>query len=670
MSINPGLPIIEHAPLSSDETLEFTWLPPSDTGSGPITDYRLILDNGGPTTIYDVSIYYAKITGLTNGLLYTATIEASNDDGVTWGPAATFRPFEPQAGGPPAAPTNIIISGFNSTSSSNINISWTPSVSGNPNWYVLKSYSYIDNDLHTDPNQVRVTANGLTQTNYFTSLPSNYASTLNLGLSIPFLAAAVNYAGYSDYVNSSNYVQNGFRNIDTENVNGQMLLDPGISFGTQSFTIEFWTQAFNDSTLNFFQGTGIYLQITLTNPYIDIQSSDGSFSTRFTLRNMVAYERYAIKHYIVCRNNSNQLAVWVNGVRTGVPQTCTTNFSGINTRFPSAGVNALLANLRIVVGSAVYDTTQTTLQVLETSYLTLVTGTQLLLLDQLSGTDPQDVTGTQTITFPGTVPPWNPFRRIFNPTIIPGCIIWLDGFDSTTLLTTGGTPCILETELLISVTTWKDKSGTGNDFVVPNGIIQPYLNYANNGVIVSNFTVNPSTVYFFKQNFNYMQSTNPAVYPVDCFIVLQNNSASGNVFGIAAPDGTNYNALQYSRTGNGFGTAQNNSTDGLRTPGTSGNADGVILILEWSIQNGQFTIRNFSDPTLAPSYIVSQTSYSWTMTPGSFFVLGANNLGTSTDQNDYFTSDIAEVIAFNSSISGANRLAVAKYLGYKYGVNV
>jgi len=308
------------------------------------------------------------------------------------------------------------------------------------------------------------------------------------------------------------------------------------------------------------------------------------------------------------------------------------------------------------------------LQAPVTSYLTPVNGTQFLLLDQVSGVDPADVTGTQTLTFPGTVPGWGPFPRLFNPTIIPGCILWLDGFDSTTLLTYVGTPCILETSEYVSVVTWKDKSGTGNDFVVPNGVTQPYLGY--NNFFPSYFTPNPSTVHFtYSQNI-YMQSTNPAVYPVDCFIVLQNYNCAGNVFGIAAPGTDNYNTLSYGSGGSGNGSAQNNSTGSTRTPGTSGTVLGYIVILEWSIQNGNYTIRNFSDSSLAPSYIVSQASYTWTMTSGSLFVLGANNLGTSGDPNDYFKGDIAEVIAFNAPISDTYRIALAKYLGFKYGVAV
>jgi hypothetical protein len=167
-----------------------------------------------------------------------------------------------------------------------------------------------------------------------------------------------------------------------------------------------------------------------------------------------------------------------------------------------------------------------------------------------------------------------------------------------------------------------------------------------------------------------MQSTNPAVYPVDCFIVLQNYNCSGNVFGIAAPGTDNYNALYYAGGGSGNGSAQNNSTGSARTTGTSGVVYGYIVILEWSIQNGNYTIRNFSDSSLAPSYIVSKASYNWTMTPGSLFVLGANNLGTSIDENDFFTSEVSEVIAFNSAVSDINRFAIAKYLGFKYGVAI
>jgi hypothetical protein len=659
----PGAPRIVHAPQSSDGVLEFTWLAPLNNGGSAITNYKLTLNNGGPTNTYSASVIYAKITGLTNGTLYTATLEASNNSGSTWGPAATFRPFQPQAGGPPSVPTNVTLA---SLTESTVRISWTPSVSGNPNWYVLKSYS---ENHDNDPNQIRATADGLTQTSYVASTPSDGYLRLNLGLSIPYTAAAVNYPGYSSYVSSINSIQNGSRIINTESINTSMVFSPGISFGTQPFTIEFWVQASNDGQLNIFLGTGVYLQLIFASSIIYVSSSNSSFNATFSINNkMTGYGRYVQKYYIVCRDGSNQLALWVNGVRAGEPQICTTNFSGNVTTIPDSGVASLLSNLRIVVGTSLYDTTQAVINVPVNSYLTPVANTKLLLIDQVSNTNPIDVTGTQTITFPGTVPTWAPFPRIFNPSLIPGCILWLDGFDSTTLLTTGGTPCILETGPYINVVTWKDKSGTGNDFVVPNGVAQPYLNY--NNFFPSYIYPNPCLVHFNNSSLGYMQSTNLAVYPVDCFIVLQNYACSGNVFGIAAPGADNYNALYYGGGGSGNGSAQNNSTGNARTPGTSGSVYGYTVILEWSIQDGNYIIRNFSDSSLAPSYIVSQASYTWTMTPGSYFVLGANNLGTSSDPTNFFTSDVAEVIAFNSPISNTHRIALAKYLGIKYGIVV
>ena len=48
-----------------------------------------------------------------------------------------------------------------------------------------------------------------------------------------------------------------------------------------------------------------------------------------------------------------------------------------------------------------------------------------------------------------------PFNRPFFPTDIPGCSLWLDGADSGSMVFSSGT----------TLSTWRDKSGTGNDAV-------------------------------------------------------------------------------------------------------------------------------------------------------------------------------------------------------------
>ncbi len=192
-STPPSAPRITLAPRSSNQTLEFKWAAPLDPGTiagnpATITTYRMELRDTGGGLAYshtvDGSIFYHKITGLTNGITYILYIDASNDNGVTYGPVASFRPF--QAGnGVPLAPATVSVTpgGGNAYAT----VSWT-APSSLPDstifWYSIVSVS-------TNPSDpvIKRTANGLTQT-------SLYIPGLNPASSYRFSIRAVNCPGY------------------------------------------------------------------------------------------------------------------------------------------------------------------------------------------------------------------------------------------------------------------------------------------------------------------------------------------------------------------------------------------------------------------------------------------------------------------------------------------
>jgi len=126
-------------------------------------------------------------------------------------------------------------------------------------------------------------------------------------------------------------------------------------------------------------------------------------------------------HLIMVRDASMNLTVYLNGSRstTGIFNNTSlmTNNIGI-TR--SVGVNphgkrfsGLLTNVRMVVGSALYDPTQSSITV-PTAPLSSVTNTKLLLLANSAATVATDASGTQTLSANGTAPGWvanSPFRE-------------------------------------------------------------------------------------------------------------------------------------------------------------------------------------------------------------------------------------------------------------------
>jgi hypothetical protein len=190
----PSPPIIIHAPLSSPNTLEFTWNRPQNNGGSDITGYRFQLDSE-PEVILNENTFYYKVTGLINGRLYNATILAENQNGLS--SKASFRPFEPGSPPNPPASGTASISGTN-----NAIVSWTPpSVTPDSTifWYVLNT---ISNNV-SDP-VFKVTANGLTDSSYF-------FQGLNRNSQYSFDIQAVNCPGYSSALrtNTIQWFQSG-----------------------------------------------------------------------------------------------------------------------------------------------------------------------------------------------------------------------------------------------------------------------------------------------------------------------------------------------------------------------------------------------------------------------------------------------------------------------------
>jgi len=88
------------------------------------------------------------------------------------------------------------------------------------------------------------------------------------------------------------------------------------------------------------------------------------------------------QHFVCCRNSSNLVSMFVNGVRVGT-ETVTTNFTrnllGIGD-FPTTqaeGIIGYISNLRLVKGSSVYDPNQTAITI-PTAPLTAIANTSLL----------------------------------------------------------------------------------------------------------------------------------------------------------------------------------------------------------------------------------------------------------------------------------------------------
>jgi hypothetical protein len=189
-----------------------------------------------------------------------------------------------------------------------------------------------------------------------------------------------------------------------------MMLSPGITPGTGAFTIETWIKT--GSTVN---GGDILGNSNTTGGLSFIL--DGANNAHIDGYGIAAYH-YSLPvtlqpntwyHIAIARDNSNSETLWVDGVRstTGV-QSDTINYSGTATGINWAHCtwcvanNSVfngerLSNLRVVVGTALYNPNSATITV-PSMPLTNVANTKLLMTFNNSSSLTVDGSGNQTIT--------------------------------------------------------------------------------------------------------------------------------------------------------------------------------------------------------------------------------------------------------------------------------
>lgn len=192
-----------------------------------------------------------------------------------------------------------------------------------------------------------------------------------------------------------------------------LTISPGITFGAGAYTVEGWF--YNNSG---FANKGI-LGSPVTSPIgclnlhfinnTSIQSDKnvGGGAFTFTMASTISINAW---HYFIYNRNSNGVAaVYIDGIRSTTTSTDTLNY---NTATDTIGRDyagywpGYWTNMRITVGSAVYDSSQTT-QSTPTSSLTSLANTKYLMLGASVTTD---TSGTQTVTNVGGVTQSSSFK--------------------------------------------------------------------------------------------------------------------------------------------------------------------------------------------------------------------------------------------------------------------
>jgi titin len=109
----------------SPTTVTLSWNAPENDGGSPITTYLLSLTSDGqPTTeqLLQAPQNSYEVDNLVHGISVQATVKASNNDGITYGPEFMFAPIVPilPPSSPPAsAEASATVQGV-------ATISWTP----------------------------------------------------------------------------------------------------------------------------------------------------------------------------------------------------------------------------------------------------------------------------------------------------------------------------------------------------------------------------------------------------------------------------------------------------------------------------------------------------------------------------------------------------------------
>jgi len=179
-------------------------------------------------------------------------------------------------------------------------------------------------------------------------------------------------------------------------------MSPGFGVGGIAYTIEFFFYTSSTGTQTILgAGAGGY-SLSISSSSVDVQYVGGTTNSY-----AVSFATNTWNHLVIVRNSSLIETVFINGVRS-TSGAITNNLNyGSNTTTIGASLSGTnlfsgeLTNLRIVIGTSVYDPTTTTITV-PTGPLTAVTGTAILLLASNSANDLIDTSNNETVSQAGS----------------------------------------------------------------------------------------------------------------------------------------------------------------------------------------------------------------------------------------------------------------------------
>lgn len=230
-------------------------------------------------------------------------------------------------------------------------------------------------------------------------------------------------------------------------------------------------------------------------------------------------------------------------------------------------------------------------------------------------------------------------RVLFDPTSIPGCCLWLDAADTSTLTTSGA-----------NVTQWRDKSGNANH--ASNTANYPTLsNSAQNGRSVLSFNGASS------QNLT-LSTTSLPTGTTQCsfyFVCRATATSTRMIFSYGVnPAATNQTPQFY----------YTNGTLNVDTYGAGGLSDAINVQDSYTILSCTFTNSNVAW-TNGTQFTGGSTAI--TLNTGTGYASIGLGLVGSTPSFP-FTGQIAEIIIYNRPATTSQRQQLEGYLAWKWGI--
>jgi hypothetical protein len=233
-----------------------------------------------------------------------------------------------------------------------------------------------------------------------------------------------------------------------------------------------------------------------------------------------------------------------------------------------------------------------------------------------------------SLSIPSTHPFYSlrPHLRTFQPNDVPGCQLWLDGADTSSMTFSGS-----------AITQWRDKSGSSNHFTPTSGTP---TSISDNGKTVVNFT--SGTI---------MRSTNQITFTTSSALFIVSKITGvvnwGNMLiGFSDINGSDY-SIRF---------------EDYILRGTRGNANNADFVNDNYFINGTF------NPSFGSSTYLNTYSLIATVAPQgggtSYITLSSGFMSRN------FVGNIAEFLYYPSGVTNLQRQQVEGYLAHKWGLSL